>query len=248
MKRKPPILTGAERERVLERLYLKYAHSSSLWQRFLYWRKKYFWIAVVKGSKFVKRLVDAVGAFFLLLLFSPLMLLITLMVKLYDGGPVLYVSKRVGLWGAEFRFPKFRSMRIGAHRERGLLKEQSDFVGEPIFKMKKDPRITPFGRILRKTSMDELPQLWCVLKGEMSLVGPRPHLVEEVQLYTLHERRRLDVKPGLTGVWQVSGRSQLPFKEQVRLDMEYIESQSLWGDIKILLKTIPAVLFGRGAY
>ena len=116
------------------------------------------------------------------------------------------------------------------------------------FKIKRDPRITWIGRILRKTSMDELPQLWCVLKGEMSLVGPRPPLPEEVSLYILQDRSRLDVTPGLTCIWQVSGRSEIPFSSQVKLDREYIESQSFWLDLKLLLKTIPAVILGRGAY
>jgi lipopolysaccharide/colanic/teichoic acid biosynthesis glycosyltransferase len=114
--------------------------------------------------------------------------------------------------------------------------------------MRHDPRITPLGRLMRKTSLDELPQLWNVLKGDMSLVGPRPHLPEEVAQYTLAQRRRLDVKPGITCIWQVSGRSEIPFSKQVDLDLEYIESQSLWLDFKILLQTIPAVLAGKGAY
>jgi lipopolysaccharide/colanic/teichoic acid biosynthesis glycosyltransferase len=114
--------------------------------------------------------------------------------------------------------------------------------------MKNDPRITWIGAILRKTSLDELPQLWCVLKGEMSLVGPRPPLPDEVARYTLAERRRLDIVPGMTGIWQVSGRADVPFERQVKLDVQYIQSQSFWLDFKILLKTIPAVIMGRGAY
>jgi lipopolysaccharide/colanic/teichoic acid biosynthesis glycosyltransferase len=119
---------------------------------------------------------------------------------------------------------------------------------EKTFKIKRDPRITWIGRIIRKWSLDELPQLWCVLKGEMSLVGPRPPLPQEVEKYTLQERRRLDVRPGLTCIWQVSGRSEIPFSKQVALDVQYIESQSFWLDFKLLLKTIPAVILGRGAY
>ena len=120
--------------------------------------------------------------------------------------------------------------------------------GHITFKMKKDPRITWIGRIIRKLSIDELPQLWCVLKGDMSLVGPRPPVPSEVEKYTLSDRRRLDIKPGLTCIWQVSGRGDIPFKEQVKLDVQYIESQSIWLDIKIILLTVPAVLTGKGAY
>ena len=116
------------------------------------------------------------------------------------------------------------------------------------YKLKNDPRITFFGKFLRKTSIDELPQLWCVLKGDMTLVGPRPPLPEEVSNYTLEERKRLDIKPGLTCIWQVSGRSEIPFEGQVQLDIQYIESQNFWMDLKILLQTIPAVIFGKGAY
>jgi lipopolysaccharide/colanic/teichoic acid biosynthesis glycosyltransferase len=129
----------------------------------------------------------------------------------------------------------------------GML-EQSHHQDSITFKMKKDPRITWVGGIIRKTSIDELPQIWNVLKGEMSIVGPRPPLPKEVARYTLSDRRRLDVKPGLTCIWQVSGRGDIPFSQQVKLDAEYVESQSLWVDLKILVKTIPAVLLGRGAY
>jgi len=124
----------------------------------------------------------------------------------------------------------------------------SDHKEGVTFKMKHDPRITRIGRFIRKFSIDELPQLWCVFIGQMSLVGPRPPIPKEVALYTLSDRRRLDVIPGLTCIWQVSGRSDIPFPEQVKLDARYIESQSFWGDIKILMQTVPAVLFGKGAY
>jgi lipopolysaccharide/colanic/teichoic acid biosynthesis glycosyltransferase len=155
----------------------------------------------------------------------------------------------VGKWGKEFNFPKFRSMVVKAdHLQENLIISTQHQAKGKSFKMKHDPRVTPIGHLLRKTSLDELPQLWCVLKGEMSLVGPRPPLPKEVTLYSLEERKRLDVTPGLTCIWQVSGRSEIPFKEQVQLDLNYIESQSLWLDIKLLLKTIPAVLFGKGAY
>ena len=125
---------------------------------------------------------------------------------------------------------------------------QNEMEGGVLFKMKDDPRITKVGRIIRKTSIDELPQLWNVFKGEMSLVGPRPPVTQEVDQYSLSDRRRLEVIPGITCIWQVSGRSDIPFDQQVELDVQYIESQSFWNDIKILLKTVPALLFGTGAY
>ena len=143
---------------------------------------------------------------------------------------------------------KFRSMVVNAENLLEKLKEQNESAAGVIFKMKKDPRITKVGAFIRKTSIDELPQLWNVLKGEMSLVGPRPAIPSEVVEYTLDDRRRLDAVPGITCIWQVSGRSTIDFKGQVRLDAQYIESRSFWFDIVLLLKTIPAVLFGKGAY
>jgi lipopolysaccharide/colanic/teichoic acid biosynthesis glycosyltransferase len=143
---------------------------------------------------------------------------------------------------------KFRSMYIDAEARKAALAKNNEMDGGVIFKMKHDPRITRVGRYIRRASIDELPQLWNVLKGDMSLVGPRPPVPSEVSQYTLSDRRRLEAKPGITCVWQVSGRSDIPFEQQVELDFAYIESQSLWMDIKLLLKTIPAVLLGRGAY
>jgi lipopolysaccharide/colanic/teichoic acid biosynthesis glycosyltransferase len=137
---------------------------------------------------------------------------------------------------------------IDAEARKAALAKNNEMDGGVIFKMKHDPRITRVGRYIRRASIDELPQLWNVLKGDMSLVGPRPPVPSEVSQYTLSDRRRLEAKPGITCVWQVSGRSDIPFEQQVELDFAYIESQSLWMDIKLLLKTIPAVLLGRGAY
>ena len=142
---------------------------------------------------------------------------------------------------------KFRSMVIGSDKMKECLLDQNESSGV-IFKMKKDPRITETGRLIRKTSIDELPQLWNVFKGDMSLVGPRPPLPGEVNEYDYPDRKRLNAIPGITCIWQVSGRSNINFKGQVRLDVQYIDNQSFWGDIKILLQTIPAVLSGRGAY
>jgi lipopolysaccharide/colanic/teichoic acid biosynthesis glycosyltransferase len=195
-----------------------------------------------------KRALDVVGSLTLLVALSPLFLLVALLVKLNDGGPVLFWQRRVGRWGRPFWFPKFRSMVVNAEQLKARLLANNDHGDSVTFKMKRDPRVTWIGRIIRKTSIDELPQLWCVLKGEMSLVGPRPPVPQEVAKYTLAQRRRLEATPGLTCLWQISGRGDLPFARQVELDIEYLESQSLGTDLRILLKTIPAVLLGRGAY
>ena len=143
---------------------------------------------------------------------------------------------------------KFRSMYVDAEERKKALMAQNESSGGVIFKMKKDPRITRIGRFIRKASIDELPQLWNVIRGDMSLVGPRPPVPSEVAEYSISDRRRLEVIPGITCIWQVSGRSDIPFEQQVELDAEYIESQTFWGDVKLLFKTIPAVLLGRGAY
>lgn len=242
------LLHGTERSHLIDELHRRYATAPGWMQRFVYFRKKYSWIIVVAGAKFLKRMIDLLVSVGLLIVLSPLMLFIALLIKLTDGGAILYVTDRVGKWGQEFRFPKFRSMRVGAESQKAALLERSDLGRSITFKMKHDPRITWIGRILRRTSLDELPQLWCVLKGDMSLVGPRPPLPDEVAHYDLEQRKRLDITPGLTCIWQVSGRSDIPFPHQVKLDLQYIESQSFWLDLYILLKTIPAVILGRGAY
>lgn len=247
MKRTGP-LRGKDRLHLLNELRRRYEKSRSWKTRLLYKRKRFVWLIIVEGTKLFKRLLDIIMSVTLLIVLFPLMLIISLLIKLPDGGPILYIADRVGKWGKEFKFPKFRTMKIGAEALKAQLAQENVPKEEIRFKMKNDPRITPFGRLLRKSSLDELPQLWCVLTGSMTLVGPRPPLPEEVAKYTLEQRRRLDVVPGITGLWQVSGRSEVPFKQQVQLDLEYIESQSIWLDIKILLKTIPAVIFGKGAY
>jgi len=236
---------------LVEELYERYGKNpglSTFRHNFRFWRKKTAWITVVGGAHLVKRLLDILVSSFLLIALSPLFVLIALSIKLTDRGPVLYWQTRVGKWGQEFWFPKFRSMCVDADKLREKILDQSHHKDSITFKMKHDPRITLVGRIIRKTSMDELPQLWNVLKGEMSLVGPRPPLPEEVDRYTLADRRRLDVKPGLTCIWQVSGRGDVPFAKQVEYDVQYIESQSLLLDLRLLLKTVTAVLTGRGAY
>jgi lipopolysaccharide/colanic/teichoic acid biosynthesis glycosyltransferase len=184
----------------------------------------------------------------MLILLSPVFIITAIAIKLNSAGPVIFKQVRVGKNGRHFDFFKFRSMKVGvwlSEEERSQLNESKDGV---IFKMKEDPRVTSVGRFIRKFSIDELPQLFNVLIGDMSLVGPRPPLPKEVALYTLDERKRLHVTPGITCIWQVSGRSDIPFKQQVELDKEYIKSRSFWKDIGILLKTIPAVFTGKGAY
>jgi lipopolysaccharide/colanic/teichoic acid biosynthesis glycosyltransferase len=243
---------GSQRDELMEELYNRYGSKASgpggLGLRLRYWRKKYAWIIVVGGAKVLKRLIDILVSSLLFLCLWPLFLGVALCIKLTDGGPVLFWQTRIGLWGKEFPFPKFRSMVMNAEALKDSILEQSDHEDSITFKMKKDPRVTWIGTIIRKLSIDELPQLWCVLKGDMSLVGPRPPVPREVAEYTLSDRRRLDAIPGLTCIWQVRGRGDIPFDEQVELDVQYIESQSIWVDIKLLLGTIPAVLLGKGAY
>lgn len=235
-------LPEKERLELMHELEKRYSSPKSSW---ILKRKKFAWVLVVKGAHFLKRFIDIAVSLLLLITLSPLLLFVALLVKM-DGGPVFYIAKRVGKFGQEFNFPKFRTMVPNADKIKQTLK--SDQETSKWFKMKNDPRITKFGRFLRKSSIDELPQLWTVLKGDMSLVGPRPPLPNEVALYSLEDRRKLDITPGITGLWQVSGRSDIAFPDQVRLDVAYIESQSVWLDLIILLKTIPAVIFGKGAY
>jgi len=210
--------------------------------------KRYAWRMVVGGANIVKRTIDVFVAAAMLIALSPLFAVVAALIKLNDRGAVLFWQTRVGKWGAEFPFPKLRSMVSNAEVLKGALLEQNEHANAKIFKMKRDPRITWIGRIIRKVSIDELPQLWCVLKGQMSLVGPRPPVPKEVAFYTLADRRRLDVTPGLTCIWQVSGRSDIPFHRQVELDVEYINSRSILTDLRILLMTVPAVVLGKGAY
>jgi exopolysaccharide biosynthesis polyprenyl glycosylphosphotransferase len=195
----------------------------------------------------VKRAFDIVFSGIVLILLAPVMVAVGLIIKLQDGGPILFWQPRVGRWGTVFRFPKFRSMVINAEQLKANLMQTNEMVGV-AFKMKNDPRITKLGRFLRKYSLDELPQLWSVLKGDMSVVGPRPQVQSEAKRFESWHRRKLSVKPGLTCLWQISGRSSISsFDEWVRLDLAYIDNWSLWLDFKILIKTVPAVLSGRGA-
>jgi exopolysaccharide biosynthesis polyprenyl glycosylphosphotransferase len=195
----------------------------------------------------VKRWVDIVVSAILLVVLSPLYLIIALAIVLASPGPIFFRQRRVGLNGRIFFLYKFRSMVVGAERELAALKAHNEMSG-PVFKIQHDPRVTPFGRLLRRFSLDELPQLWNVLKGDMSLVGPRPPIPGEVSLYERRDRRRLSMRPGLTCTWQVSGRNNISsFEEWVRLDLEYIDNWSLGRDLLLMLRTIPAVFFGHGA-
>ena len=199
------------------------------------------WERVLKRSMDVA--LASVGGFLLF----PLMGIIALVVRLDSPGPAIFRQLRVGKGGRQFRCYKFRSMYEGAENEQERLKAYSDRDG-PVFKIRDDPRCTRAGRWLRRTSLDELPQFYNVLRGEMSLVGPRPPLPDEVAQYEAWQMRRLEVAPGITGMWQVSGRSDLTFDEQCLLDIFYIENWSPFLDIKILLRTVPKIVLGDGAY
>ncbi len=193
-----------------------------------------------------KRILDFVGALVGLILAGPVILATAIAIRITDPGPVLFRQVRAGRNGRKFTMLKFRSMVMDAEKRKAELAHLNEMDG-PVFKIKRDPRITAVGRFIRKTSIDELPQLFNILLGDMSLVGPRPALPSEVDQYEPWQRRRLSVKPGLTGLWQVSGRNQIDFEEWMKLDLQYIDSWSLWLDMKIILKTIPAVVLRSGA-
>ncbi len=197
-------------------------------------------------SLFVKRVIDVMLASILLVFLAPVLVFVSLIVKLSSRGPVIYRQTRCGLYGRKFTLYKFRSMHDGAEDVLWEIRHLNEMDG-PVFKMRNDPRVTTIGRFLRKSSIDEFPQLWNVIKGDMSLVGPRAPLPEEVREYTRWQRRRLSVKPGITCLWQVSGRNEIDFHEWMKLDLEYIDNWSLLLDLKILLRTFPVVLLGRGA-
>lgn len=196
---------------------------------------------------FLKYSLDRVLAVFFIILFSPIMLIIALAIKMTSPGPILFKQARVGLYGRKFTFYKFRSMYINAEEKLAELRKYNEMEG-PVFKMKNDPRVTAIGRFIRYTSLDELPQFFNVLKGEMSIVGPRPPLPEEVEKYEYWQRRKLSMKPGITCIWQVSGRNKITsFDNWMRLDLEYIDNWSLLLDLKILIKTVFVVLSMHGA-
>ncbi len=194
----------------------------------------------------IKATIDMISAALLLFGLAPLLLFIAISVKLTSRGPVLYRQRRLGLHGREFFLYKFRSMYVDAEARLEELKHLNEMTG-PVFKITKDPRVTKIGRFIRKTSLDELPQLFNVLRGEMSLVGPRPPIPHEVDQYKRWQHRRLSMKPGITCIWQVNGRNKIGFEDWMKLDLQYIDNWSLGMDLKIILKTIPVVLFGYGA-
>ncbi|WP_445954563.1 sugar transferase [Ureibacillus sp. FSL E2-3493] len=202
-----------------------------------------------KGYLISKRIMDIIGSLLGMIILIPVFILITVLIKLENrNGPVFFKQVRVGRNGKEFTIYKFRSMISNAEELKMLLLEQNDIKDGPVFKMKEDPRVTRIGKFIRKTSLDELPQLINVLKGDMSLVGPRPPLPEEVAQYSNYEKQRLKVTPGLTCYWQVSGRSNIGFDEWVRLDLKYMEERNMIIDLKLIFKTVFVLLGSKDAY
>ena len=201
-----------------------------------------------KGYFFLKRIIDIVGSAVGLIILSIVFLVVAILMKIEEPkGPIFFSQTRVGKNQTNFKMYKIRSMCVDAEEKLAELLQHNEVEGA-MFKMKDDPRITKVGKIIRKTSIDELPQLWNVLKGDMSLIGPRPPLLREVAEYTEHDKQRLLVKPGCTGLWQVSGRNDLSFDEMVELDIRYIENLSLAADIKILFRTIGVMIKPNSAY
>lgn len=231
-----------------EELIRRYGKKNLTVRKWKYYQKVILWDVTIWFSHLLKRLLDIIVSLIALIALSPIFLITSIAIFIEDPGPIFYVQTRGGKNGREIKFPKFRSMITNADQIKEELMKQNESEDGVLFKMKDDPRITKVGQIIRRFSIDELPQILMVLKGDMSLVGPRPPLPDEVAEYTLEDRKRLHVTPGITGIWQVSGRSDIPFKQQVELDKLYIRNQSFWKDIIILLKTIPAVLTGKGAY
>jgi exopolysaccharide biosynthesis polyprenyl glycosylphosphotransferase len=198
-------------------------------------------------SLILKRVFDILGSALGLIVLSPVLVVIAVAVRTTSRGPSLFVQDRCGLKGKVFRFYKFRTMVVDAEQRRAEVEHLNEMCG-PAFKIRRDPRITGLGAVLRRSSLDELPQLWNVLKGDMSLVGPRPPLPDEVERYNSRQAQRLSVPPGITGLWQVSGRSLIPdFETWLALDLDYARRWSLWLDTKILVKTVVVVASGRGA-
>lgn len=236
------------RDNETEKIISKFSDESLKHQKNTHLRRILFWQSFIKFSYTLKRFIDFCLALLAIILLFPVFSITALAIVIENPGPVIYSQQRVGKDGKPFQFYKFRSMIVGADKLKDKLINENESSDGVIFKMKRDPRITHVGRLIRRFSIDELPQLINVLKGEMSMVGPRPPIPKEVNQYTLEDRKRLHIKPGITCIWQVEGRSDIPFNQQVELDKQYIRSQSFWEDIKILLKTIPAVLTGKGAY
>jgi len=238
------------RDLMIEKQAINYFQSYSYQTKIKQVRSKgrmILWVLSIKSYSMIKRSMDLIISLLLLLMLFPFLLILALMIGAESPGDFLFSQTRIGLNGKPFRFWKFRSMRFDAEQTKSQLAEKALSNGVR-FKLKKDPRITRIGAVIRKLSIDELPQLWNVLIGDMSLVGPRPALPSEVSEYNRADKQRLSVVPGITCIWQVSGRSDIPFKQQVVLDIQYKLSQSVLQDIKLLLLTIPAVVLGKGAY
>jgi exopolysaccharide biosynthesis WecB/TagA/CpsF family protein len=210
--------------------------------------RRTMWRARPTLSRGAKRAIDVVGAGLLLVALMPFFALVALAIRIESPGPVLFRQSRVGRGGRAFTMWKFRSMYVDAEERKAALLAQNEMAGGVLFKMRRDPRITRVGSFIRRASIDELPQLWNVFKGDMSLVGPRPAVSPEVAQYSLAQRERLDVLPGITCTWQVSGRSEIPFEQQAEMDIDYIYGASLRADIDLLVRTVPAIVTGRGAY
>jgi lipopolysaccharide/colanic/teichoic acid biosynthesis glycosyltransferase len=240
-----------ERAVLLRRSYRALAAGGVTWSRrrdiLAIAARRATWRAEVAVGPRLKRALDLAGAIALILVTAPILLAVAIAIKLEDGGPILFRQVRVGKDGRHFVIFKFRSMVQNAEALKAQLLAQNEMRDGILFKIRKDPRITRVGRLIRKLSLDELPQLFNVVRGEMSLVGPRPPVPSEVARYDPAHRRRLSATPGITCLWQVSGRNEIDFQGQVRLDVQYIERQSLGLDLAILLRTIPAVISGRGA-
>lgn len=199
------------------------------------------------GYRILKRSFDIIASAIGLIVLSPVFLIVAIAIKCDDGGPVFYDQIRVGKNGKKFRMYKFRSMRVSAENEIEELKEHSEVDGA-MFKMKNDPRVTRVGKFIRKTSIDEFPQLLNVFLGQMSIVGPRPPLPREVVDYTQYDKQRLYVKPGCTGLWQVTARNSVGFQEMVNIDLNYIQHRSIWLDLKIIIKTVKVIFVPNEAY
>ena len=246
-------------QEIRERLMARLLVAQTPWGRarlntYVRW-KRISWQVVINATLFLKRAFDILVSVLAIICFAPIFLVIAVLVK-SDGGPIFFRQTRIGLNGREFKMLKYRSMCVDAEARLKDLLAKNEKASGVTFKMKDDPRITKIGKILRKSSLDELPQFWNVLAGDMSLVGPRPPVPREVALYSQADRRRLLVKPGITCLWQVGeregglleigDRNSIDFPEQVSLDVRYIESQNFWKDVVILMKTVPAILFGKG--
>jgi len=228
--------------------FLLSIRKQSRWQRFRARVIVRGWLLLLTLRSSAKRSLDVVGALTGLTVLAPLLLVTAIAIRIESPGPVLFRQMRVGKRGRPFTMYKFRSMRPNAEAEKRALEDANESADGVLFKMKQDPRVTLVGRLIRRLSIDELPQLLNILRGDMSIVGPRPALPSEVALYDPEARKRLQTKPGLTCLWQISGRSELSFSEQVDLDLRYLQARSLGKDIAIIARTVPAVLTGRGAY